>query len=314
MLSLIATVIVLLAFGGITVFADETEPSVPEIIARGFCGVEGNENISWTLDSDGLMTISGTGEMEDTLPDIDTTWATYKNKVKKVVITEGVTCIGSGDFSGFLALESIDIPDSVTSIGSAAFHECLELSEITLPNNVGIIEANTFSSCSSLVSCSLPDNLTTICDRAFEGCSSLTSVVIPDSVTIISTYAFFDCGMLETLYLPGSIKSIGDFAFYGCSLGEIHLNCNPDVFNNDLTNVFVTNISSNVYIPNNYVDRYAYLFKGFGGVTLYRADGTKIDATILYGYKLILDGCIGVDFYVKLSQEVLIHSSTAFNR
>ena len=40
--------------------------SAAEIVANGTCGAEGNENsVTWSLDSDGTLTISGTGAMAD---------------------------------------------------------------------------------------------------------------------------------------------------------------------------------------------------------------------------------------------------------
>ena len=48
-----------LAVGGGSVSAEE-----PTIIASGSCGKAGS-NVTWTLDSTGLLTISGEGEMED---------------------------------------------------------------------------------------------------------------------------------------------------------------------------------------------------------------------------------------------------------
>ena len=134
MLSLIATMIVLFAFGGITVLADDTEDANPEIVAQGYCGAEGNgESVSWTLDSNGLLTISGTGKMGDysIAP-----WLPNRDAIKKVVIGEGVTSIGDSSFGNCTSLASITIPDSVTSIGNNAFFKCTSLASITIPDSV----------------------------------------------------------------------------------------------------------------------------------------------------------------------------------
>lgn len=43
-------------------------PSVyaADIVASGYCGGEGDgTNLTWTLDSEGVLTISGTGKMKD---------------------------------------------------------------------------------------------------------------------------------------------------------------------------------------------------------------------------------------------------------
>ncbi len=64
------------------------------IVDSGTCGAEGNEeNVTWTFDSDGVLTISGEGAMIDywshTQP-----WAQYKNETNKIIIGEGITRIG----------------------------------------------------------------------------------------------------------------------------------------------------------------------------------------------------------------------------
>ncbi len=40
-----------------------------------------------------------------------------------VVVSEGVTCIGSCAFSGYTGLSSVVIPDNVTNIGEYAFKD-----------------------------------------------------------------------------------------------------------------------------------------------------------------------------------------------
>ena len=57
-------------------------------------------------------------------------WCHQKDKVKKVVIEDGVTNIGINAFS-YTALTSVTIPNSVTSIGDYAFGGCSDLTSIT---------------------------------------------------------------------------------------------------------------------------------------------------------------------------------------
>ena len=56
-----------------------------ETVQSGVCGAEGS-NVTWTLDDEGLLTISGTGEM---MFSESTCWDTYT--VERVIIEEGVT-------------------------------------------------------------------------------------------------------------------------------------------------------------------------------------------------------------------------------
>ena len=53
-IALIVVLVAALVFGGITVSADTT----------GTCGAEG-DNLTWSLDSEGVLTISGTGAMAE---------------------------------------------------------------------------------------------------------------------------------------------------------------------------------------------------------------------------------------------------------
>ena len=55
-----------------------------DIVDSGTCGAEGNgSNLTWTLDSEGTLTISGTGAMENYFSD-DAPWTAQD--VKTVVI------------------------------------------------------------------------------------------------------------------------------------------------------------------------------------------------------------------------------------
>ena len=53
----------------------------------------------WTLDSDGLLTLSGSGEMDNT-----TYFFSYPG-VRRLVVEEGVTSIGASAFNGCIELE-----------------------------------------------------------------------------------------------------------------------------------------------------------------------------------------------------------------
>ncbi|MBE7004453.1 MAG: leucine-rich repeat domain-containing protein, partial [Ruminococcaceae bacterium] len=91
------------------------------VVDSGYCGGEGDgTNLSWTLDDQGTLTISGTGKMADywyDSPFYDS------DAVKKVVIKKGVTSIGDWAFYYCSSLTSVSIPNSVTSIGDNAFYD-----------------------------------------------------------------------------------------------------------------------------------------------------------------------------------------------
>ena len=166
--------------------------------------------ITWTLSADGTLTISGIGDMDST------PWDSQRNKIKKVVIENGVTSIGVRAFSSCSGLTSVTIPNSVTSIGNRAFDYCLSLSSVTIPNSVTSIGNRAFYNCSGLTSITIPNSVTSIGDYAFTGCSGLTSITIPNSVTSIGDWAFAGCSGLTSITIPNSVTSIGESAFNNC--------------------------------------------------------------------------------------------------
>ena len=188
-----------------------------DIVDSGTCGAEGDgSNLTWTLDREGVLTISGSGDMYD-YGLSDAPWYGIRSRVKSAVIADGVTSIGYKAFDDCTSLTSVTIPDSVTSIGYKAFDDCTSLTSVTIPDSVTSIGDSAFSGCTSLTSVTIPDSVTSIGDSAFSGCTSLTSVTIPDSVTSIGDWAFSYCTSLTSVTLPDSVTRIGERAFYYCT-------------------------------------------------------------------------------------------------
>ena len=115
-------------------------------VASGTFGADG-DNLTWTLDDEGTLTVSGKGAMGDSIP-----WSSYSRGIKSVVIPDGVTEIGDRAFSECWELTNITIPDSVTSIGGSAFYSCHSLTNITIPDSVTSIGEGAFEECSVLES------------------------------------------------------------------------------------------------------------------------------------------------------------------
>ena len=178
----------------------------------GTCG----DNLQWKLTDEGVLTITGTGEMQDWNRSKPSPWHADKS-VKQVIIGNGVTTIGSSAFSDCDSLTSVTIPNSVTTIGSGAFEFCFSLTSLTIPNSVTTIGYYAFELCFSLTSLTIPNSVTTIGSGAFCSCFSLTSVTIPNSVTTIGSSAFAGCFSLTSVTIGNSVTTIGHGAFYGCS-------------------------------------------------------------------------------------------------
>ena len=170
---------------------------------------------TWTLDDNGVLTISGNGAMGDYS---DYSKAPWRNlEFTEAVIENGVTIIGEYAFSGCKNLISIFIPYSVTKIGNLAFYNCENLSSVNIQEGLTEIGMAAFIDCISLTNIILPESVTSIGYDAFCGCSGLTGITIPESVTSIGYSAFFGCSGLTEINIPKNVTSIESYAFYGCS-------------------------------------------------------------------------------------------------
>ena len=101
---------------------------------------------TWTLDDNGVLTISGEGAMGNYSESV----APWGKGITSAVIENGVTVIGSYAFSGCKGLTGVTIPDSVTRIGEEAFRNCTGLTEIAIPETVVFIQDNAFSGCNNV--------------------------------------------------------------------------------------------------------------------------------------------------------------------
>ncbi len=118
----LCTILAALALVALCAIMIPTEAQAAEITS-GTCG----DNLTWTLDDAGTLTISGTGAMSSYPPGMYTPWMDYAESVTSIVIKDGVTTIGYGAFSGFANLTSVSIPASVTNVGIRAFANCTGL-------------------------------------------------------------------------------------------------------------------------------------------------------------------------------------------
>lgn len=210
----LATVLMFGAFDvtyGASIENTVTAQSTSAIIVKsGECG----DNVTYTLDSDGLLKISGSGNMNDYYIGSS---PFYLNKdIKEIVIGDGVTSIGDCAFLGCSSLTSIEIPDGVTSIGMSVFDSCSSLTSIEIPVGVTSLKDFVFYGCSSLTSITMPEGLTSIGGGAFQSCSSLTSIAIPAGVTSIGYSAFESCSSLTSIAILAGVTSIGESAFKDC--------------------------------------------------------------------------------------------------
>ncbi|MGN0458732.1 MAG: leucine-rich repeat protein [Eubacterium sp.] len=204
------------------------------------------DNISYHIDSgDKTLYITGYGDMYD--------WGTQENPYppywsnqvyfNNVVISEGITSIGTYAFFSCDGIFDISFPNSIRKIGDKSFYHCYNLKinslpsdlqeigygaflycygieDLVLPNKLKEVTAAAFSGCKNLSNITIPYGVTSIGDSAFEGCESLSNITIPDSVTSIGNSAFrelYNCtGGLENITISNNVTNIGDYAFFNC--------------------------------------------------------------------------------------------------
>ena len=246
------------------------------ILASGTCGAQG-DNLTWTLTTDGVLTIVGTGEMEafNQAP-----WYTWRNSILSVVIENGATTISPVAFMSCNFLSHVEIPSTVTTIGDGAFTSCYALSEIAIPNSVKSLGNYTFLQCSSISSITIPEGVTTIGGLTFSQCVSLTDVKLPSTIKSLDASAFSKCASLTTITLPASLTTIGVSAFAECYALESVTNeavtpqtINPNVFDN----LTLSNIC--LYVPESAVSTYknTAVWKDFSPIVPIGTIPTAID-------------------------------------
>lgn len=112
-----------------------------KVFATGKCG----ESMEWVLNN-GILTITGTGEMVDNF----SPWYTYSSIIKKLIIDEGVLSIGDYAFYNCYELREVLLPRSIKRIGSYAFYSCTSLRELRIPDSIDKVMPFAFQNCNAL--------------------------------------------------------------------------------------------------------------------------------------------------------------------
>ena len=264
--------------------SDLSVSGTADIIASGECGAYG-DNLMYKLNSDGVLTISGQGEMADwftnTVP-----WKDYKNsgKITRVIIHEGVTSVSTKAFVSCESLEYAFIPSSMKDIDG--FTACSSLKSINLPEGLETIGIQAFCDCDSLKTVTIPSSVNSIGFGAFEWCDSLTEIkvksnnayftdingvlynkdktkilqypkaktqtsyIIPSSVTTVGRDAFEECENLKSIILPEKLTSIEESAFSSSGIKTIEM---PAGVTTISRSAFNSSFIESIVLPNNIV-------------------------------------------------------------
>ena len=174
------------------------------VLGYGACGAD----LTWMLDGEGVLTVSGTGEMYDYSAANAVPWSDLVEDITMVVLADGVTSIGDYAFHGCRDLLKITLPDTLLNIGSYVFYSCNALTEICIPASVTEIENRAFAWCTSLTDIFFEGDAPQIASRAFY------------YVTATATYLSCKTGWTEDMHQDygGTISWTAD-----CSKGHAEI-------------------------------------------------------------------------------------------
>ena len=162
---------------------------------------EGNLAPWWNYEALGMLTSFGNFKLE--------------GELKKVVIKDGVTNVGSYALFCLPAATQVTLPESVTRIGRYGIAMCSKLTGMSIPKSV--TEIGDFGLAGDgLTAVTLPDGLQSLGRGAFDTCTSLTNTTLPAAITAVPGKCFADCTKLLTADYKGEVTTIGEHAFEGC--------------------------------------------------------------------------------------------------
>lgn len=159
---------------------------------------------------------------------INRPWNDRLDDIKKVIIKDKITHIGTYSFYNITKLTEVVIGPDVETIGANAFKNCSNLTKITLDENntnfvledgclVHVATGNLIRA-NNKAEITVPSIVKTMEDGAFHGLTGLKKLDMSQSQLVeIKENACSGCSSLEQLQLPATVKTIDDYAFFGCS-------------------------------------------------------------------------------------------------
>lgn len=180
----------------------------------GTCG----KNLTWELDEEGTLAISGTGKMDDYEYNKHP-WDT--REVKSVFIETGITDIGKYAFSSCGNMKNVILPDGLKSIGYGAF-ESSGIEKVVIPKSVENISDDAFRN-SALKEITIPGGVKNISSSMFAQCKQLESVRLEEGVECIGWGTFYECGWIKNLYIPSSLKKIEECVFHNSGVQNLYI-------------------------------------------------------------------------------------------
>ena len=172
------------------------------------------ETITWAVDENYVLTITGTGAMPDYGSISGAPWYGCFDKLTAIVVDEGVTAIGANNFA-WCSASSVALPDGLEAIGEKAFQGMENLETLAFPATLKSIGDFAFMF-NSLKTIDLPDGIETLGYSAFDPSSAVTELTLPGSLTSIGENAFAVCDILKTITVEEGITNIPYGCFINC--------------------------------------------------------------------------------------------------
>ena len=203
------------------------------------------------------LTIKGSGEMTD-FSSGGAPWYTNRTNITSIVITDGITHVGTYAFQGCTYLQNVTVPTSVTSFGARAFMDCTTSSSRRIyykgtPNQWANIEfpiasGGSLPSSHPFYGSSSSNNYFYIND---DKSSYVTNLVFTSGPTEIKAHAFYKAKKITSVSIPTSVTNIGNGAFEDCvAIANIYYEGTPNewagiAFGNSSSNPFSNSDASN---------------------------------------------------------------------
>ena len=193
----------------------------------GTCG----SDLRWSLTEDGILTISGTGDMDDYYLN-DPDWQEYAWHIRRIIIDEDVRSIGAYAFFQHDSLIELTVKGSAL-IKEAAFIYCTSLKEVSV-DTVTALEDFAFFGCLNLERFVVGKSLTSIGQQVFADCLSLAKIdVAPENQHFLSAEnVLFSKDMKRLIFagselsgayiVPESVRTLDPYAF-SCSANITHV-------------------------------------------------------------------------------------------
>ena len=183
---------------------------IGDIVSVGQCG----ENAYYALYSNGRLLLRGSGATYDYEIGRSPFWE--NENIRSLVISDGITAIGSSVFERCSNMATASLPTSLTEIGKRAFfmYNLGGLTALSIPSSVTTIGEKAFS-CEALTSVTLPATLTTLGNYLFMDSSTLTTARVECSE--VPGFCFVRCTNLQNVTLSHNVTSIGSHWINYCN-------------------------------------------------------------------------------------------------